>query len=539
MGCKYVYYVQTSFENDQARYAANVLNPISLVVADSSSQAISYMSSLINQSGYVAQIPTYFDTYCGCCKPIPNLSYYGHGMKSKDFISNPRNMEKYRRLIDIYFPKAQRCRLQIFGERGEIIIHEGKPLLENPDDAASPLIYPVIVKDLSQLDSLEYGSAFLSDIKNASDMQGAIVVARKYTDESDENFIVMQTMLTATGSILVRIEENKIWSNWTQTSSYLQDAPIDNNQYIRRRGDWEPLIVENTVTNNDNPINSAAVKSYVNEKLTAVLKYRRTYSDADFFEGLTVDNENAVVGYVYNYSGPKITIKQPQSNIPYDIDISIVENTLQCSPTDAQIFPIDREVTLLQGDNTCTIKITDVNYTSDPNTVYFDIVEGELLQTSISGVISALDLELDPGDNIVVARIGSHIFLDELAVTVDISGKADKDDVYTKQDVYSKAEICRCIGSYALQPVIQGVTSVFSVALNYPVVYTSYNVIIDGKVVGRDIEANKSFTSASAIFENTGIIIELYNNNVRVMSLTATPSINSNNIVIGYLMLVE
>ena len=161
------------------------------------------------------------------------------------------------------------------------------------------------------------------------------------------------------------------------------------------------------------------------------------------------------------------------------------------------------------------------------------------MQTSISGVISALDLELDPGDNIVVARIGSHIFLDELAVTVDISGKADKDDVYTKQDVYSKAEICRCIGSYALQPVIQGVTSVFSVALNYPVVYTSYNVIIDGKVVGRDIEANKSFTSASAIFENTGIIIELYNNNVRVMSLTATPSINSNNIVIGYLMLVE
>ena len=430
MGNKYVFYVETQFRNECIRNEANVLNPLSLVIADSQIQAIEYMSNILMRYDCTVTFPTFRDTRTGCVIKIPNLSYYGHGMPLSQFISNPRNMEKYRNLIDLYFPRAPRHKLQMFDERGEVMIQNGKPLIENPDDAANPFNYPTVLVDIENLDSFEMGTAFVSDT-NANYSRGLVVVAEKITDVTTAKTTIKQTMITPQGEVLTRTRINFEWTSWSKTSAYPEEAPNDGEQYVRKNKSWDKLVIDDTPQSGSKAlITSDAVKSYVDTKMTTVYQFRRTYSDADFFQSLTVDSPDAVVGYVYNYSGPKITIKQPQSDVPYDIDAIINETAdmLLCSQSDAQLFPVGQLVTIIQTDTNGTrwesmAKVSSAEYNATPQArIHLEVQYGTLIaSTKINGVVSELPLELDPGDNIAVIRIGSHVFLDEFATTVDLS----------------------------------------------------------------------------------------------------------------------
>lgn len=93
-------------------------------------------------------------------------------------------------------------------------------------------------------------------------------------------------------------------------------------------------------------------------------------------------------------------------------------------------------------------------------------------------------------------------------------------------------------GSVSIQPAVSGVTSIMRMIIDYPIEYTHYSLIVENKTIQENIPKGNSVTSATAVFESSNIIVDLYNNNTKMLSLKVRKTLKSSSLQLGKLIIL-
>lgn len=83
----------------------------------------------------------------------------------------------------------------------------------------------------------------------------------------------------------------------------------------------------------------------------------------------------------------------------------------------------------------------------------------------------------------------------------------------------SEKKLSEFVGSFAVTPYIDGISAAFSVELDFPVIYDTWRIYVEGNDLGGAIAKGEPFVTAPVIFDNEDIVVELERKNSVVMSV--------------------
>lgn len=295
---KNIYYIQVTFMNKRNYQRSGIYNPLVIVIADSEDDAKSIITKFLYKYHDVVEVTLpYTIDQSGNRVMIDNIADFGHGKNVREYLTDPDRRYKQLELLDKYKDHYKRYDLQLFDDRGEILVQNDYTQDPNFTMPPQPPKNIMVILPLDQIDRLESGVGLVGDEEEGK-TSGLILIAKK-TTYPDGSYRIDQCLLGPDGSTKVRHYDSKTdtWSEWqTSESSYVLDAPIDTVEYVRKDGGWSPLEYDTEpTTDSEKLVKSGNLKTYIEDKVAKLFKYMGT---VDTLNDLPTDNLK--IGYTYN-----------------------------------------------------------------------------------------------------------------------------------------------------------------------------------------------------------------------------------------------